>query len=607
MSSLGESIDRLVKHYSSLFTLPALKKILLLIFTTIIITCIFTALSLNFSTLNLAYGLAHGFSLFSAILLADIIVYYMAMRNDPIFNFRRCLGLSMFSCFFWCPFVLIGAILILLKAPTILLLKLSLFGFCSALTLRFVVLLAISLKKLPEKIFAAIFPPIIYLLISIYIWSLFTSSINFPYLLFLSISIPATIIFSSIFIISINKIGKRLSGLPTLELLKAFLSNWIADLNSPLESLFERFGQKRDIQISVLAFKSKNKAKMKAMIVVPSFHPGPFKNVGSSYMPYMIQKTIEEKFGCIVAVPHGLFGHELNLASQKQNRKVLEALTQNLNFENFASTASPTVCVRNKSATTNCQIFGDCALFTATLAPKTTEDFPEEVGEQIINQTKKHGFSTTLIINAHNSINAEPQLEEDIKNMQNALIQCFEKAKKQKFKAFKVGCARANPSEYNLKDGMGPGGITTIIVESNGQKTAYIVFDGNNMISGLREKILESLKKMKINAGEVMTSDTHAVNAVILSRRGYYAVGEAMDHNVLIDYVNQTVDAALKNMEPAEASGCTISVPEVKVMGEKQIQLMSEIADKTIKRAKQSALLSFGTLATIIASLLAIL
>ena len=39
---------------------------------------------------------------------------------------------------------------------------------------------------------------------------------------------------------------------------------------------------------------------------------------------------------------------------------------------------------------------------------------------------------------------------------------------------------------------MGTGGITAIVVQVEKQKTAYIIIDGNNMISGLREKILDS-------------------------------------------------------------------------------------------------------------------
>ncbi len=60
-------------------------------------------------------------------------------------------------------------------------------------------------------------------------------------------------------------------------------------------------------------------------------------------------------------------------------------------------------------------------------------------------------------------------------------------------KQFMVGAASVFPKEFSLKNGMGTGGITAIVVQVENQKTAYIMIDGNNMIPGLREKILAAL------------------------------------------------------------------------------------------------------------------
>jgi putative membrane protein len=52
------------------------------------------------------------------------------------------------------------------------------------------------------------------------------------------------------------------------------------------------------------------------------------------------------------------------------------------------------------------------------------------------------------------------------------------------------------PNEFTVHDGMGSGGISVIVVEVDDQKVAYVTIDGNNMVSGLREKILASLKEL---------------------------------------------------------------------------------------------------------------
>ena len=79
---------------------------------------------------------------------------------------------------------------------------------------------------------------------------------------------------------------------------------------------------------------------------------------------------------------------------------------------------------------------------------------------------------------------------------------------------------------------MGTGGITATVVQVEKQKTAYVVIDGNNMISGLREKILAALTSAGFDESEIITTDTHTVTAIIIGqgggRRGFHPVGEAM-------------------------------------------------------------------------------
>jgi len=155
-----------------------------------------------------------------------------------------------------------------------------------------------------------------------------------------------------------------------------------------------------------------------------------------------------------------------------------------------------------------------------------------------------------------------------------------------------------------LRDGMGPGGIAALVVKVGDQITAYITIDGNNMISGLREKILTALSEVGVNEGEVFTTDTHAVNAVVLNARGYHPVGEAMDQESLIKYVKQATTGALANLEQAEVAWCTETVSGVKVIGEKQIEAMCMLLDKAMKRATKLAIFIFPVLGVILGALL---
>jgi predicted neutral ceramidase superfamily lipid hydrolase len=154
---------------------------------------------------------------------------------------------------------------------------------------------------------------------------------------------------------------------------------------------------------------------------------------------------------------------------------------------------------------------------------------------------------------------------------------------------------------------MGPGGIVITAIKASNQITAYVTIDGNNMISGLREKILSTLSEVGVDDGEVFTTDTHAVNAVVLNARGYHPIGEAMNQETLIKHIKQAATNALANLESAEASWHTESVSGIRVIGEKQVEAMCMLADKAIQRAKRLAISIFPLVGVVLAALLLLL
>ena len=140
-----------------------------------------------------------------------------------------------------------------------------------------------------------------------------------------------------------------------------------------------------------------------------------------------------------------------------------------------------------------------------------------------------------------------------------------------------------------------------------GKVSAYVTIDGNNMVSGLRDKILYSLKDLGVDSGEVLTTDTHEVNAVVMTARGYHPLGEAIPHERLISYVKAAVVEALNNMEPTSVAWRAGGVPNVKVIGEKQIEELPFLADKSVHRAKRVAVPLFAVAGLVLIALLFVL
>jgi putative membrane protein len=398
-----------------------------------------------------------------------------------------------------------------------------------------------------------------------------------------------------------DSVGTGSLGIASSVLFKAFLANWTEDLISPLEAFFEKLGNIQDIKVSLLTFRVDE--RLKAAIIVPALHPGPFKNLGSSLLPSLIQTAVQDQFGCVVAVPHGLVGHELDVASQPQNQRVVENIVGFVDSASSHSKATQMVRTESGDAKASCQIFGNCALLTLTTAPKTMEDLPPELDAFIVGEAEKRGLSA-LAIDAHNSMDGQFELEPAVASFREASVACLEEALKSKNSSFKVGAATVLPREFTVQAGMGLGGISVVVTEVDGRKAAYVTIDGNNMVSGLRAKILSALKELGIDDGEILTTDTHSVCGMIRSARGYNLVGEAIDHQKLIGYINEVASLALGNMEPATASWRTEIIPKVKIIGEKQITELTVLADETTERVKRVAVILFPAVAVLMTSLL---
>ncbi len=605
--SMNEHIDRTAKRYATLFSLPPHKTIII----ELLVTCIFigiliqTRLGLG-QPYGLALGLVLGATLFALTLASDFIIQFSSVKKDPLFNFRRCSALSVYSLLLWVALITLG-IIVDSFVPGVWS-KFFLLGFCATLALRLLIFFAASFAGLAKVVLSAGLQPVLYALSVIYTLSTATALvINTQLLVFLTTSMLVTVAATLLYIFLIDRVGQAVLGVGAFSVLRAFLTNWAEDLNEPFERLFERFSQPSEIQLSALLFRNKKKV-VKAIMIVPAFHPGPFKNIGSSGLPYIIQNAVENKLNTSTAmVPHGLSGHNLDLATQADNKLVLERTLKLTEASKFGAAATQSLHVSRNGADVGCQVINGCALVTLTLAPETMEDLPPELNQALMDAAKENGFSTAIAIDAHNSINGSFNVDEAVKPLQEAAFTCLEKSSKLDVVDFQVGVARQIPKEFGLREGMGPGGIIVLVVKAADQTTAYVTIDGNNMITGLRKKILDALIEIGINEGEVFTTDSHAVNAVVMDARGYHPVGEAMDQDLLVSYIKKAARNAMENLEPAEAAWAMDSVPNVKVIGEQQIAAMSTLLDKGMKRARNLALSIFPLVGVVLAVLLLLL
>lgn len=601
-NSMNHSINKAAKHYAALFFLPTFKRALLIVAVLCIGIVGLSGAALFPSVDGLITSLFFGVSLFAVTILSDYITSKIVL-HDPIYVLRRTVALSLFGWVFCLPFILLG-VAIGAAFNFWWWIKLCLLGLAAVLTLRFVVFLATSSVSISRRLLASLLQPFFCLAVFLAFWIRLANVNLLQFLPFLLISPIACYAAAYLFLHTIDRLGQRMYGVPAMPIFRAFMLNWVVALNEPLEELLEKLGEDEDVEVSFLKFDS---SKPKAAIIVPLVHPGPFKNIGSSLLPSMLKREFEEKFNCDACVPLGILGHELDLASQAQNHRIIDSVLASAEFEASVAKATPMVKVTDGVVTAVCQVFGKTAFLSFTLAPKTTEDLPQELGRIVREEAEKCGLDCAVVVNAHNSIDGTETMEESLDALRAVASDCLKRAVSLPSEPFEVGAATVFPKEFSLQDGMGSGGITAVAVKVDEQKSVYVVIDGNNMISGLREKILSALASSGFDESEVFTTDTHAVSAVVLGRRGYHPVGEAMNHELLIGYITEVAKAAVATLEPCKAGCKRLVVPKVRVIGQARLESLSLLVDTALEKAKQIVVPIFAFEGLLLILLLALL
>ncbi|MEM3642087.1 MAG: DUF2070 family protein, partial [Candidatus Bathyarchaeia archaeon] len=282
----NQHLDVAVKHYSKLFWLPSLKKVLL----SLVLVCVCGSLLLANTFLNIFDGLINGailgLSLICVSLICDYAISAFVLKQDPIYDLRRTMAFSLFCWLLWFLFIFIGIFVAKLFGSSWWL-RLCLLGFSAVLIFRLIVLNATSSTNYKRILTASFIQPFPCVIVFMVFWSV-VQNITHSAILFLFYSSVIGLLSVFFFTFILNRAGERMLGFPSLSIFKAFLLNWVMNLNAPFEAFLEKLGEERDVEVSLIKF---DYSRPKAVIAVPSVHQGPFKNVGSSLLPSMLKTS----------------------------------------------------------------------------------------------------------------------------------------------------------------------------------------------------------------------------------------------------------------------------------------------------------------------------
>ena len=534
---------------------------------------------------GLVQGLLTGSAVFFVpTLLSAIFSFQVVVKGDPLFFLRRVLALSLFGNVVWIVVMIIGATVSRISGVFLFPASAFYLGLFIMLPLRSIAVFSMSTVSLARRVIFAVSDP---LACSIAL-AIFLNALPSGLIASLLLAVSVSFAFSFAFLIHVERRGIQTIGVSPSLVFRAFLKDWLDGDFARFENYLEVFGANSSVNLCVLSLTSKTSKKVKGTLIVPNFHPGPFLNIGSSALPYMIKRVVESTIGGVAAVAHGVSGHERNLVSQQENEKIIEKVLSMLAHPSSASNISPILRSTSGSATATCQVFGKSALVTMTTAPHDTEDIDFEVGESLRSSARRL-FRSIAIVDAHNSLgNAVVMSQDKLSDLAEAARLAIKSAKTVKLRSASAGVAHTMLRNVSLKEGMGLGGVVAFWIEVGGKSYAYVVFDSNNMTSGLREKILTALREMGATDAEVMTSDTHMVNGIVSARFGYNPIGAASDPEAIVQSVRKVADEAKRNKEPVKTS-LTCSEIQVRTLG---LSSFSQLTSFLLRTAR----LTFATL-----------
>ncbi|SFL63020.1 putative membrane protein [Methanobrevibacter olleyae] len=439
-----------------------------------------------------------------------------------------------------------------------------LFGSVFAFAFNILVIWSTTRIKLFKSVIIAIIQPL--LMIGMLIITSFLNNIETVFELGIIGTILKVITASIIFLLAIYSFirvvespMKKNLGFGVLEILSYFILH-MNEGSDTIEDLFDNVGEAIDTIVGVASFRRLD-GSIKALFISPCVHPGPLGDIGGSNMPTILA----DRFDAFTMVAHGPSTHDFNPVSRKEIVKIEEAVRKALDTMEYSGKASRFIRYSHKKANIGIQFFKNGTIMLSTFAPSGSDDIEYAVGlAAMIESQKEIGTENNILVDCHNSFNEEkggvlpgnPELFQllDTIKLINPLDLEHE---------IKVGCYHTDLGGFDKHQGIGESGLKTMVIEVNGQRTAYVLFDSNNMELGYRETIFNAVKDLDIDEIEVMTTDTHTVNTL---SAGYNPVG-TVEKEKIIDYVKLSIMEAIRDLEPVEAGTNTERILNLKTFG----------------------------------------
>ncbi|MDD1659670.1 MAG: DUF2070 family protein [Methanomicrobiales archaeon] len=354
--------------------------------------------------------------------------------------------------------------------------------------------------------------------------------------------------------------------------LNAFLAH-LTDRSPGMDAWFRRMGE--EVTVPQASLVLRRDGKEDAVVTVPNIHPGPVGNAGGGMLPHMLHDSLEGD----VLVGHGCATHDFNPVGAEEIGKVVAAVRASLQEIPFRDSAGRSARITHGSVSLLSQRFGDTLVVVGTRAPARTEDLDPALALILMAEARPQ-FGHFLFIDAHNSmtevsggVHYGTAIATEYVEGVRAVIGLQAGLP---LAPFRAGVAQVQVP-FTRQQGFGELGIQALVIEAGGQRTAYVILDGNNIVQGARE-IFRNAVLGQVEDAEIMTTDTHVVNTIT----GKNPIGLAIRPGEIVPYVQKAVQDAIADLAPATAGGATACCRGIVVFGSHRIAQIAAAVTTTL-------------------------
>ncbi len=362
----------------------------------------------------------------------------------------------------------------------------------------------------------------------------------------------------------------------TFRILQAFLSAWTENRQEKMEDIFESRSIVGKIKTRMIKFERQDDKQV--FVILPDIHPGPFNPIGGSNLPHKLFSFFENS----AIVLHSISDHSLNLPTTLEVNNYLESL-KNSSIRNRGNECTYPVRTKSNGFTLTCLDFKTSVILIIS-KDSGMEDLPYLIREKIEQYSKEQGFSDIMIVDAHNALGRKiPSEEETI--LTNLALSALKKLKSQRYHTYKIGYANSMNSEFKIIE-LGGAGIGVINFQINNENHLIGWSDSNNLVNGLRERLLEDLNEEGLNMLEICSSDTHSSSGK-RTRQGYYALGNVTSYEDIFRAFKEISQKAISSTTSSTFSFLD-SYSQIKLMGRDQFDNYARALDKSMNITKIS-------------------